>query len=93
MPPRDRRNIYIGAKYDLDDLIKDPAKVLQQMSVRIFNRREEELRKLEGQTIHYFTDHSLNSGVIKSFDQSNYVRIQKPDKTIQRINVNRLVLM
>ena len=92
MPPKDSRNIYIGAKYDLNDLIKTPALVLQMMSMRIMNRREEELNKLMNKKICYFSsDGALHEGIVIDFGIGDSVRIKKNNGNMQNVSIHQLV--
>ena len=94
MPPKDSRNIYIGAKYDLNDVIKTPSLVLQMMSMRIMNRREEELEKMINKKICYFCpDGTLHEGIVLEFNMNNGVRIKKSNGSVQDVSIQQLVLM
>ena len=94
MPPKNFRNIYIGGKYDLNDVIKTPHLVLHMMSIRLCNRREEEMEKMIGKKMHYFeNDGSLQNGIVLKFESGKDVFIKKQCGATEKIQLAQLVFL
>ena len=92
MPARNNKNVYIGAKYDLEDLLKNPAGLMQSLSVKIFNRRDEEMKKLLNTTVYFEVKDGVYSyGELVSYDIS-HVKLLLEDKSFKKIKMDRLIL-
>ena len=75
----------------MTNLLKNPAHILHDMSIRIFNRHEEEWTKMIGKEVYFNEGNLLSSGILISHDES-FMRVQTDNGHIRKISLSRLLV-
>lgn len=66
--------IHLAIRVEADALLHKPDMIMQQMSLKIFQRREQLIAELKDTRVGYVDDHGKRvTGVIESFDDGNAV--------------------
>ena len=82
--------VHIASKASVQQLVNEPDVVMQQLSLKIFQRRQEVMESLVGQRLSYESSGSVRSGVVMRVDDS-WAFLRDNDFTT-RVPLKRLLL-
>ena len=67
------RSVHLAIKADAHALLSAPELILQQMSVKIFQRRQQLLDELLNERVTFDSSGGLRSGIIERFEDQNAI--------------------
>ena len=87
------KQVHLATRVDASKLLQSPETVMQQMSIKIFQRREELIAELVGTRIHYDTGNgSTRCAVVERAEDSNLIVRDGPNKIrvpVRRVNFDQ----
>lgn len=86
------RQVHLATRVDAKSLLVSPDVILQQMSLKIFQRRQELIEDLIGKRVEYeLNDNATRSGIVERMDDSHSVVIRDGVNKV-KVSIRRLRL-
>ena len=84
-------SITIGKHVHSQDLIENPSKILYDLSIKIYNKRQALLKSLEGEKVKYKGSKEIGKGILYKVDGGHC--IVKNGKIKTRVDSRKLILL
>ena len=84
------KSIHLAIRVDAEALLSKPDTIMQQMSMKIFQRREQLICELRDTRVMYHDDTGPKAGTVQSFSNGN--ALIRDGSRLVRVSANRLQL-